>query len=329
VTRAVVFGGSGMLGHRVVREGRRRGHAVLGLARAQADLTDPERLAWWTERFRPEVVFNCAAMTVVDDCEGDEERATAVNGAGAGHVAAAARRAGARCLHVSTDYVFDGAGTEPYRTSDATGPISAYGRSKLAGEEAVLAAGRSDGGTTVVRTSWLFGPDGPAEGPSFVKTMLRLIDQGRTPLRVVDDQVGAPTYTPYLAGALWDLAEIGADIGSGRWAGSKVDGVFHYQNREAISWYGFAREIVRSWTPDSEGSAAVDVVPVTTEEFPRPAPRPAYSVLDVGRFEELTGRPVETWRTGLGIHLDHLRTHRPARARAEDPKTREENEESR
>lgn len=296
MSRAVVFGGTGMLGHRVVREGRRRGHAVLGLSSAQADLTDPARLAWWTGRFRPEVVINCAAMTVVDDCESQEERATAINGAGAGHAAAAARRVGARFLHVSTDYVFDGAGEEPYRVDDPTRPISGYGRSKLAGEEAVLERSYEGGGATVVRTSWLFGPDGPREAPNFVKTMLRLIAEGRTPLRVVYDQVGAPTYTPYLAAALWDLAEIEAE------GGTDANGVFHYQNREVVSWCGFAREIVRGWAP------GVEVVPVDSAAFPRPAPRPAYSVLDVSRFEALTGRPVESWRNGLGIYLDHLRS---------------------
>ena len=307
MSRAVVFGGTGMLGHRVVREGRRRGHAVLGLSSAQADLTDAERLAWWMERFRPEVVINCAAMTVVDDCEEHEERATAINGAGAGHAAEAARQVGARFLHVSTDYVFDGSGEEPYRVDDPTAPVSGYGRSKLAGEEAVLAHADEGGGAAVVRTSWLFGP---GEGPNFVKTMLRLIEAGKT-LRVVDDQVGAPTYTPYLAAALWDLAEIGAEIG-GRSDGAT--GVFHYQNREALSWYGFAREIARSWAPAAPGEPGVEVVPVTTDEFPRPAPRPAYSVLDVSRFEALTGRPVESWRTGLGIYLDHLRARSGRRA---------------
>ena len=296
MSRALVFGGTGMLGHRVVREGRRRGHAVVGLSSAQADLGDPERLAWWAGRFRPEVVINCAAMTVVDDCEGEgEERATAINGAGAGHAAAAARGVGARFLHVSTDYVFDGTAEEPYPTDHPTAPISAYGRSKLAGEEAVLEHAHEGGGAAVVRTSWLFGPDGPGGGPNFVKTMLRLIGEGRTPLRVVDDQVGAPTYTPYQAAALWDLAERGGE------PGADVTGVFHYQNREIVSWCDFAREIVRSWAPE------VKVVPVTTDEFPRPAPRPAYSVLDVSRFEALTRRPVESWRNGLGIYLDHLR----------------------
>lgn len=284
--RALTLGGTGMLGRQVVAEGRRRGHPVLGLSRAQADVTDPERLGEWARTFRPEVVFNCAAMTAVDACEGEEERALAVNGRGAGHAAAAAAAVGARLVHVSTDYVFDGRGSEPYPEEHETAPLSAYGRSKLAGEAAALAHERS----IVVRTSWLFGPG----GANFVTTMLRLVAEGKVPLRVVDDQVGCPTYTPYLARALWELAEMGAG------------GVIHYRNREPVSWHGFACEIVRGWAPE------VEVLAVSTEQFPRPAPRPAYSVLDVTRFETLTGRPVESWRAGLGLYLDDLRRAAPS-----------------
>lgn len=282
--RGVVLGATGMLGRRVVSEGRRRGHAVLGLSRAQADVTDREGLLRWARDYRPEVVVNCAAMTAVDACESEEERAFAVNARGAGNAAAAARAIGARLVHVSTDYVFDGRGGEPYGEDAATGPLSVYGRSKLAGEEEVAAGG--GGETLVVRTSWLFGPG----GGNFVTTMLRLLERGTDPLRVVDDQVGCPTYAPYLARALWELVGIGSE------------GLVHYRNREPVSWYGFAREIVASWRPD------VGVEPVATEAFPRPAPRPAYSVLAVDRFEALAGRPVESWRAGLGEYLDRLRS---------------------
>lgn len=285
--RAIVLGGTGMLGRRVVAEGRRRGHGVLGLARGQADLTDRDRLVYWADAFRPEVVFNCAAMTAVDACEGEEERAFAVNARGVAHAAEAARSVGARLLHVSTDYVFDGRGTAPYPEEAATGPLSAYGRSKLAGEAEALAWERG----AVVRTSWLFGPG----GANFVTTMLRLVAGGTDPLRVVDDQVGCPTYTRYLARALWDLADHG--LGSDGLAPRIV----HYRNREPISWYGFAREIVASWAP------AVGVEPVPTSAFPRPAPRPAYSVLAVDRFEDLVCRPVEGWRAALGEYLEILR----------------------
>lgn len=284
--RALVLGGTGMLGRQVVSEGRRRGHAALGLSRGQADVTDREGLLRWARDFRPEVVVNCAAMTAVDACEEEEERAFAVNARGAGNAAAAARAVGGRLVHVSTDYVFDGRAEEPYGEDAATAPLSVYGRSKLAGEGEVLAGGSGDE-VAVVRTSWLFG----SGGWNFVLTMLRQVALGTDPLRVVDDQVGCPTYTPYLARAIWDLVRIGGDGA----------GVVHYRNREPVSWYGFAREIVASWRPE------VGVEPVATTEFPRPAHRPPWSVLAVDRFEGLVGRPVESWRAGLGEYLDRLR----------------------
>jgi dTDP-4-dehydrorhamnose reductase len=280
--RAIVFGGTGMLGRQVVAEGRRRGHPVLGLSHGQADVTDSGRLSWWVRAFRAETVMCCAAFTAVDACEEERERAFAVNAEGAAHAAAAAAEVGAHLLHVSTDYVFDGLAGEPYPEDAPTAPLSVYGESKLRGEERVLERDRA----AVVRTSWLFGPG----GANFVATMLRLIENGTDPLRVVDDQVGCPTYTPYVARALWDLAELGAESGA--------TGLIHYRNRESVSWHGFASEIVRSVAP------SVGVVPVTTEEFPRPARRPAYSVLSVDRFERLVGRPVEPWRAALQDYLD-------------------------
>ena len=288
--RAVVFGGTGMLGREVVAAGRRCGVPTLGLSHAEADVTDAEHLLGWVRSFRADVVFNCAAFTAVDACEDEQDRAYAVNARGAGNAAAAAAVVGAHLLHVSTDYVFDGAATEPYPEAADTAPRSVYGASKRAGEEQVLEYERS----TVVRTSWLFGPG----GPNFVATMLRLIDGGTTPLRVVDDQVGCPTDTRFLARALWQLARL-EDTPGGR-AAEGVHGLVHYRNRGPVSWCGFTREIVRAWRP------SVEVIPVTTDAFPRPAPRPAYSVLAVDRFERLTGRTVEPWIAGLqsllGLH---------------------------
>ena len=291
--RALVLGGTGMLGRQVVAEGRRRGHAVLGLSRGQADVTDREALLAWAREFRPEVVVNCAAMTAVDDCEAEEERAFAVNARGVGNAAAAARAVSARLVHVSTDYVFDGRAETPYAEDAATAPLSVYGRSKRAGEEEALDGPEGAGGGPglVVRTSWLFGPG----GWNFVLNMLRQLARGTDPLRVVDDQVGRPTYTPYLARAIWDLV--------GRRPEAAAAGLVHYGYREPVSWCGFAREIVAAWKP------SVRVEPVGTEVFPRPAERPAYSVLAVDRFEGLTGRPVESWRAGLGEYLDGLRAH--------------------
>lgn len=277
-----------MLGQAVVQEARSRGWEVLGLSREQADVTDRGRLLERTAEFRPEVVVNCAAHTKVDACETEVERAFAVNASGAGNAAAAAESLGARLVHVSTDYVFEGSAREPYREDAPTGPLSVYGKSKLEGERRVLEYDRA----LVVRTSWLFGPG----GPNFVATLVGLIEAGKVPLRVVDDQVGCPTYTPFLAKALLDLS------------GSGTTGVLHYRNREPVSWYAFAAEIARQWGDGTRKT--VEVQPVTTAEFPRPAPRPAWSVLDVTRFEEIAGRPVEPWDRGLTELLDRMRKGR-------------------
>jgi dTDP-4-dehydrorhamnose reductase len=282
--RTLIFGGGGMLGRAVVRAARRRDLPALALTREQADVTDRERLLYWAEAFRPELVVNCAAYTKVDACESDRERAFEVNGRAVAHAVAAAERAGARLIQVSTDYVFDGAARRPYAEDASPAPISVYGESKLEGERRALAYERA----LVVRSSWLFGHG----GPNFVATILGLIERGERTLRVVDDQTGCPTYTPYLAEAIWELARNGAA------------GVVHYRNREPVTWCGFAAEIARLW------DTGVEVVPVTTAEFPRPARRPAYSVLAVDRFEQATGRRVEPWGLGLVEYLADLRRGR-------------------
>jgi len=280
--RLLILGGTGMVGRSLVKAARARGQAALALSREQADIEDAGRLRYWAETFRPEAVINCAAYTKVDLAEGEgREKAFAVNGAAVGNVVAAAAAVGARLLHVSTDYVFDGTAREPYREDAPTRPLSVYGQSKLAGEREALAYDRA----LVVRTSWLYGPG----GPNFVATMMRLIEEGKLPLKVVHDQEGCPTYTPYLAEALFDLAPRG------------LTGVVHYRNRERVSWCDFAEAIARLW------SGTAEVVPVTTRDFPRPAPRPAYSVLDVSRFEQAVGRRVEAWEAGLADYLSAIR----------------------
>jgi dTDP-4-dehydrorhamnose reductase len=290
--RTLILGGTGMLGRALVEEARSRGQAALALSHAQADIADPVRLRYWMDSFRPELVVNSAAFTKVDACEGEaRERAFLINGTAAGVVVEAAEQAGARLIHVSTDYVFDGRGAgpenRPYREDDPTAPLSVYGQSKLEGERLALQHPRA----AVVRTSWLFGPG----GPNFVATMVNLIERGQLPLRVVRDQEGCPTYTPFLARAILDLAPLA------------VNGIVHYRNRERTTWYDFAREIATLWASPAQ---RVDVVPVTTAEFPRPAPRPAYSVLDVQRFEEAVGRRVEPWIWGLAEYLARIRKGR-------------------
>jgi dTDP-4-dehydrorhamnose reductase len=296
--RVLILGGAGMLGRAVAAAARRRGEPALALSRRQADVTDPARLRYWLEAFSPDVVVNCAAYTKVDRCEGEgREEAWAVNGRAVGTVGEETARAGARLVQVSTDYVFDGQASAPYGEEAATAPLQVYGESKLEGERRALGFDHA----LVVRASWLFGPG----GPNFAATIAGLIDRGERPLEVVADQQGAPTYTPFLAAALLDLAAGGAS------------GIVHYRNHPPASWYAFASEIARIWrgggrrggrcaqgVPGPPGwSAAVEVVPIATAEHPRPARRPAYSVLAVERCEALLGRAVEPWLGGLAEYF--------------------------
>jgi dTDP-4-dehydrorhamnose reductase len=268
----LITGAGGMLGHDLCRVAGERGFEVLGYERPRLDITDAEAVddVFGTEH--PDVVVNSAAWTDVDGAESDVDGAFAVNATGAGNVARAAARSGAWTVHVSTDYVFDGRKREPYVESDPVGPMSVYGRSKLEGELAVARAAPDR--HTIVRSSWLFG----VAGNCFPKTILRLAAE-RGELTVVDDQIGCPTFTGHLARALTDVAE-----------GERPLGVTHIAAAGHCSWFEFASEIVRS------ADVECDVRPGTTAGFPRPAPRPAYSVLRSER-DDLPALP--EWREGL------------------------------
>lgn len=275
--RTLVFGGTGIVGRAMVAEARRRGWAALGLSRDEVDITDRGRVEAALAAFGPTLVVNCAAFTQVDRCEREREHALRVNGTAVGELLEATAAAGARLVHLSTDYVFSGDAEAPYEEEHPVGPRSVYGESKLAGER--FLDGRPD--ALIVRTSWVFGEG----GANFVDAILGRLEAGESMLRVVADQRGAPTYAPFLARALADLGESGA---AGR---------VHYQNREAVTWCDLAREIVRRIRP------GVEVAAITSAEMPRPARRPAYSVLAVDRFERMTGRAVELWQDGLAAHL--------------------------
>lgn len=275
--RAVVLGAAGQLGREVADELRRRGANVLAADRRCADITDTQATAALAARFGAAAVYNCAACTDVDGCESEPETALEINGRAPARLAAALPRA-CRLIHVSTDYVFDGRGRRPYREDDETAPGTAYGRSKLDAEQAV-----ADAGGLVVRTSWVFGP----EGRNFVSAIAARLGRGE-PLRVVSDQIGCPTYAPYLARALVDLQAAGAA------------GIVHYCNVPATSWHGFAIAIVGALGLNA------DVAQVATADLPRPAVRPAYSVLDVARFESITNRRVEEWAAGLDDYFERL-----------------------
>ncbi|HEY3725915.1 MAG TPA: dTDP-4-dehydrorhamnose reductase [Solirubrobacteraceae bacterium] len=270
--RILITGAAGMLGQDVSAAAEAAGHEAISLPRTELDIADSGAVERALAEAAPDAVVNCAAWTDVDGAESEYERALAVNGPGAGNLARAAAGAGAWTIHVSTDYVFDGSKHSPYVESDPVGPRSGYGRSKLEGERSV--AHGAPGRHTVVRSSWLFG----AGGGCFPKTILRLAGE-RDRLTVVDDQIGCPTFTGHLATALVELAA----------GGERAPvGLLHVAGGGECSWYEFAREIV-------SGMEGCEVVPVSSAEFVRPAPRPAYSVLRSER-----GAPVlPHWRQGL------------------------------
>jgi len=271
--RLLVTGANGMLGHRVVAAARERGLDVRGTDLPELDLVDAAAVERFVADVRPDAIVHCAAYTDVDGAEADEELATRINGDAAGNVA----RCGVPVVHVSTDYVFAGDGREPYVESDTPDPRTAYGRSKLAGERAVLQA---DERHAIARTAWLYGEG----GKNFVDTMLRLGAE-RDEVNVVFDQIGSPTWTGHLAPALVELAERGAS------------GVFHAAGAGACSWFELAIEAMRLRDLDCR------VVAVTTEEYPLPAPRPAFSVLATERED---GIHLPDWHEGVEQHVKEV-----------------------
>ena len=270
--RILVTGAGGMLGTDVRRAAESADVEVVGWSRSELDVTDSQAVAQKLRRLAPAVVINCAAWTDVDRAKLDEQRAATVNGAGAGNVARAAAATGAWTVHISSDYVFDGSKSTPYLESDRPAPLSAYGRSKLAGERAVQSA--APDAHTVVRTSWLFGHGGRC----FPRTILRLAAE-RDVLTVVDDQVGSPTFTGHLAPALIELA-----------TAARPEGTVHLSSGGECSWCEFAQAVVQAAQLNAE------IKPGRTEDMERPAPRPPYSALR----SERPGVPrLPQWRDGV------------------------------
>ncbi|MFJ2372337.1 dTDP-4-dehydrorhamnose reductase [Streptomyces sp. NPDC087769] len=276
----LVTGAAGMLGQDVLA--RLAGEDVTAVAadRAALDVADPESVRAAFGKHRPAVVVNCAAWTAVDDAESQEDAALRVNGTGPAVLAEACREHGAVLLQVSTDYVFAGDGVKPYAEDDPTGPRSAYGRTKLAGEQAVLSTLPETG--YVVRTAWLYG----AGGGNFVRTMIKL-EGVKDTLDVVDDQRGQPTWTV-------DLADRLVRLGQAALAGTAPAGVYHGTSGGETTWFGFTREIFRLL-----GTDPGRVRPTTSEAFVRPAPRPAFSVLGHDRWAAAGIEPVRDWRARL------------------------------
>jgi dTDP-4-dehydrorhamnose reductase len=280
MTRLLITGAGGMLARDVIAVAARRPkHDVTALTKDELDIRDAAAVRAVVAAERPQAIINCAGWTDVDGAESHEEAALELNGLAPGILAQGASAHGARLVHVSTDYVFDGNATRPYVESDATAPGSAYGRTKLAGERAVAAAGPEH---AIARTAWLFG----AGGHNFVATMLSLVAGGRDEVAVVSDQIGSPTYAGHVALALVEIVERG------------LAGVLHTAGAGSCSWNELARETF------AQAGLSATVTSVTSEQFPRPAPRPAWSVLASERPEAPRLPP---WREGLRAYLAEVR----------------------
>ena len=286
----LLFGGNGQVGHELRRSLRALGDVVVttrsgelpdGARCEVADFDCPDSLAALVQRVAPAIVVNAAAYTAVDKAEDDVDAAFRTNAEAPGVLARACALRDIPFVHYSTDYVFDGQGSRPYREDDPTAPLGVYGASKLAGEDAIRAAG---GRHLILRTAWVYGQ----HGHNFMKTMLRLGAE-RDELRVVADQVGTPTPAALIADVTTELLGL-RDAPSG---------TFHLTPRGETSWHGFAEAILEEALARGLISRAPKVIPVATSDYPTRARRPGYSRLDIGRLEQVLGRALPEWRTGL------------------------------
>lgn len=282
--KILVTGSEGQLGRDLMPRLKDAGYTVCGLDVGDLDITDTAKTVEAVAVVRPSVIINCAAYTQVDKAETETEAAYAVNSQGAANMAQAAANCGARLIHISTDFVFDGLKSTPYAESDAVNPISVYGASKLAGEEAV--ANRLPE-HIIVRTAWLYG----GQGNNFVKTILRLAAE-RESINIVYDQVGTPTWTADLCDALVVMVKA---LESGK----TPYGIYHYTNEGVASWYDFAVEIVEEAQVRGLVVKCKTLEPILTSGYPTPAKRPAFSVLDKAKFKKTFGSAVPHWRASL------------------------------
>lgn len=289
--RVLVAGARGQVARALVQSAPASGLHVTALGRPELDLADPASIAAACRRIRPDLVINAAAHTAVDQAETDEAAAFALNAEGAGMLAAEAAKCGAPILHLSTDYVFNGEKTSPYYESDPVAPLGVYGRSKLAGEQAVAAANPRH---LIFRTAWVYSPT----GKNFVKTMLRVAEV-REEITVVHDQIGNPTSANDIAGALWRVASrILAD------PASFTPGIYHMTATGEATWAEFAEEILR--VSAALGGPAARVKRITTAEYPTPAKRPANSRLDCSKLSRDCGVILPHWQESTRACVEQL-----------------------
>jgi dTDP-4-dehydrorhamnose reductase len=275
--KVLITGANGQLGKELVELFTEKGFEVYGFGRDKMDITNQAQVQEVISTVKPDIVLHSAAHTQVDLAESEPDQAFLINAYGTRNVAVAAEAVGAKLVYVSTDYVFDGTNDEPYNEFSPTSPLGVYGKSKLAGEQFVRDLHSK---FFIVRTSWVYGK----YGANFVKTMLKLGEE-RKELSVVSDQIGCPTYTLDLANAILELVN------------SEKYGIYHISNSGSCSWYELAKEIFK------EAKMEIKVIPCTTAEFPRPAARPAYSVLEHMSIELNQFSSIRSWREGLSAFI--------------------------
>jgi dTDP-4-dehydrorhamnose reductase len=274
----LILGGKGMLAQALRQALDARNLPYVAVEKSEADVTNRDQLKSLFAKHDPTLVLNCSAHTKVDLCEDEKEKADAINGHAVGTLASLARDHDSFLVHYSTDFVFDGSGTRPYRADDPVNPLSAYGRSKLLGEQLLQKSALPR--WLILRTAWLYGRG----GPNFPRTIIERARQG-APLKIVSDQIGSPTYTVDLASATLDLLD------------RNQTGIFHLTNAGQTSWYDFARAALE------EFSIGGSITPITTADWavirPKQAHRPAYRVLDTTPYTQATGHPMRPWREAL------------------------------
>ncbi len=292
MVKVLITGSAGQVGSELVKLAP-AGFDVVGYNSSELDITNAQQVQQIVSEQAPALIINAAAYTAVDKAESDAERAYAVNEIGVKNLAEAALALGIPVFHISTDYVFDGTATEPYKETDPVGPTGVYGASKLAGEQVLTSSGVKH---IILRTSWVFG----AEGNNFVKTMLRLGKEQDT-LGVVADQHGCPTSAASIANVLWQLAQKYTEEGELPWS------IYHFSNSPATTWHGFACEIFKQ-AVEAEFLERVPVVnPIKTSDYPTPAKRPAWSVMDYSALVNLLGSAVPGWQQELSAVLHQLK----------------------